>query len=793
MAADDAAVVVTLRANLKDYEAALKSAVRATERAASAAEKAVSGIGSKARFTNLNQNTKEASASLGAMQANAKNLGFQFNDLATSIASGGGALRAFAQQGGQISQIFSGMGLKQIGATIGTALLDPFVLIPIAIGVATTALTVFFSSTSDGADKTAQALRKVADEAEKLAKVLPDSAFGQEYARNTKDAADSAEAFNAKLKLQEEALAGVAGQFKDFMPDIANAINLFVQAGDTEGANKLTAAYNELGAAVKSGVGIVQAVADVLAALDSRTIQASDSSKELTDSMKGMQPAAVQAQKNLDDVGAAFEKFKKAQADQKDMWSSLIKELSTYGQLLGTIPGKLIDVGLAMPGLNAEAVTATPSASKTFLKSKAASDKVRDRIDQMDDDFATALAQLFTTLPSSAKIESGLRTKAEQAEIRARHERMPGGVKAHPAAPAGASRHEVGAAVDITGIDAATLQAAVDQNKQLETLARIKDPMHVQMAGGMKKAADDAASAAEREAEARQKATQNLADYLAKLDEQASLEQRITDIKTSGMSDDDKARAIAVETELQTALNTAKQNGLTLSEKEIAQIRTATLAKTDATLAGNAYIKSQQDSAEATKQFAQQIGQMAESAIGGLVNDLRNGVSAGDAFNNMLNRIIDSLFQMSIQSLFNPAGGGGGFLGKLFGIGHGGGQVSHLAGGGQRKVSPLAFANAPRYAAGGMVGLKPGEVPIIAHRGEIIVPNARRLASSSGGGRVDNSVHQQNRISIDMAGSGYVAANSENAKQVGENIQKIIQAELVAQSRPGGLLRQVPR
>jgi hypothetical protein len=102
------------------------------------------------------------------------------------------------------------------------------------------------------------------------------------------------------------------------------------------------------------------------------------------------------------------------------------------------------------------------------------------------------------------------------------------------------------------------------------------------------------------------------------------------------------------------------------------------------------------------------------------------------------------------------------------------------------------FANAPRYAAGGVVGLKPGEMPIIAHRGEIIVPNARRLASSSGGGRVDNSVHQQNRISIDMSGSGYVAANSQAAKQVGEDLEKMIEAKLVLESRPGGLLRRVP-
>jgi hypothetical protein len=33
-----------------------------------------------------------------------------------------------------------------------------------------------------------------------------------------------------------------------------------------------------------------------------------------------------------------------------------------------------------------------------------------------------------------------------------------------------------------------------------------------------------------------------------------------------------------------------------------------------------------------------------------------------------------------------------------------------------------------------MVGLRPGEMPIIAHRGEIIVPNARRIAGSGAGG-----------------------------------------------------------
>ena len=50
---------------------------------------------------------------------------------------------------------------------------------------------------------------------------------------------------------------------------------------------------------------------------------------------------------------------------------------------------------------------------------------------------------------SRAEIDSLKRTTAEQAEIYARHQRMPGGVFMHPAAPPGTSRHELGQAADI--------------------------------------------------------------------------------------------------------------------------------------------------------------------------------------------------------------------------------------------------------------------------------------------------------------------------------------------------------
>ena len=52
-----------------------------------------------------------------------------------------------------------------------------------------------------------------------------------------------------------------------------------------------------------------------------------------------------------------------------------------------------------------------------------------------------------------------------------------------------------------------------------------------------------------------------------------------------------------------------------------------------------------------------------------------------------------------------------------------------------RSVSPLAFLGAPRFAAGGMVGLGADEVPIIAHRGEQVVPVNQVGRNGSGGGQ----------------------------------------------------------
>jgi hypothetical protein len=83
----------------------------------------------------------------------------------------------------------------------------------------------------------------------------------------------------------------------------------------------------------------------------------------------------------------------------------------------------------------------------------------------------------------TAQFESLKRTTAEQAEIYRRHLQMPGGVAAHPAAPPGSSRHEIGEAGDITD---GPFQQWMHRNGDrygLEFPVR-NDPGHVQLAAG---------------------------------------------------------------------------------------------------------------------------------------------------------------------------------------------------------------------------------------------------------------------------------------------------------------------
>ena len=128
----------------------------------------------------------------------------------------------------------------------------------------------------------------------------------------------------------------------------------------------------------------------------------------------------------------------------------------------------------------------------------------------------------------------------------------------------------------------------------------------------------------------------------------------------------------------------------------------------------------------------------AESAFGAMESALTRFVTTGEtSFSGFVDSVIADLARLAtrrfiVQPLANAlfgffgAGAADGVdaFGQLqAGVGHAGGRVG-ASGGVTRRVPAALFAGAPRFHAGGIAGLRADEVPIIAQRGETILPRA---------------------------------------------------------------------
>lgn len=106
-----------------------------------------------------------------------------------------------------------------------------------------------------------------------------------------------------------------------------------------------------------------------------------------------------------------------------------------------------------------------------------------------------------------------------------------------------------------------------------------------------------------------------------------------------------------------------------------------------------------------------------------------------------------------------------------------------------KSVNPAVFQNATRYHSGGIPGLQPNEVPIIALNDEEVLTRSdprhrynlrNRPVSSAGGG--DISITTQ----VNVTGSG--EQNNSNMQALGAVINTRIKQVIVEEKRPGGLL-----
>lgn len=117
------------------------------------------------------------------------------------------------------------------------------------------------------------------------------------------------------------------------------------------------------------------------------------------------------------------------------------------------------------------------------------------------------------------------------------------------------------------------------------------------------------------------------------------------------------------------------------------------------------------------------------------LSDVLQGLER-DLLRILTRKLVSEPLVGTISSLI---GGGAGVLADLF---HGGGRVGATETA-NRPVPASLFADAPRFAGGGVAGavpgLAPGEVPAILHRGEVVRTPAQEAAlrrGASAGGEV---------------------------------------------------------
>ncbi|UUC20554.1 phage tail tape measure protein [Pseudomonas asiatica] len=149
-----------------------------------------------------------------------------------------------------------------------------------------------------------------------------------------------------------------------------------------------------------------------------------------------------------------------------------------------------------------------------------------------------------------------------------------------------------------------------------------------------------------------------------------------------------------------------------------------------------------------------------QGGLEGLFTDFISGTkSAKEAFSDFAQGVLTEvskiiaklLIQLAVQSMLNAytggASSGASGLMNMVGLKHGGGLIGG-AGGMSRYASMSLFAGAPPYHTGGVIGLKPNEIPIIALKGEeMLTESDPRHRKNLGKGR-SSPVSQEPRFTI---------------------------------------------
>ncbi|NRP22385.1 hypothetical protein LPJGGPFB_05644 [Ensifer adhaerens] len=769
-------LMLEILADNRQLKRALKDSQKATDDTTKAIEK---------DWKNTDKVIDRTSQQISKSMANStRNLTFQLQDVTTSLLSGASPFMVMSQQASQAGVAIqdlakSGGLLKGIGASLA-GMLSPATLgvgaSILAFGYLMQAAEGYFNEAEEGGEEAKKAMEEqrklIHSVASEYATSMPQLKAWNDQVERAAEAEKKRKAAAAGVSEAQarsaEAMAAVNAQME-------NAVALF---------NKTPKMKEKLAPVIEAWETLKRKIADQTATLtDVERFQA----------LFNATVAKLPNQK-IRDFAAIFENsVVPALTAAVTAMSNLVQEAKGLDNLDSKLES-LTSLREARRDANIRDRDIANGPSTGYLQSRAVSTKIRAAITKFDGDFADSLAELLKEFPS-IKVVSAFRSFEEQRRI------YDSGVR--PAAKPGTSLHEKGLAADLNfgGMSA-------DEIRRVQSRARDfglnfplpgTDAGHVQ---SMRPRMEAEQQAADKATESLRNQREQYDQLLASINAKTEAATRENVVNTDLSKSESDRTALIEQARIVEELNTAaKAAGLVVDQQLIDKHNEIAAAMVATGIAAQGLAEQHRQLAQAREQdrqaqerYAQAVTQTAKVAVSGFVNDLRNGVSAADAFRNALDRIVDSMINTAIETMFAQDALGG-LIKQFLGFG-GGGIVKGLPfpaaptmhngskTGGVRSmrsgVSPAIFANAPRLHN----GLMPDEFGAVLQKGEVVIPR-----STVRRGGMGNTTSISNDIKIDVA-TGLVTANSEDARDLGNRINVAVQAVLVAESRPGGLLKQ---
>lgn len=746
------------------------------------------------RFQKANDNVgksfqgggKRAEASLGQQRAAVQNLAAQLNDISMGLASGTSPFTIMVQQGSQVAQALgsSGGGLSGVVRTLGGAfssMANPISLASFAIIGLTGYAVQYFSELVSGGEKSEKVLKEEAElidrVAQKWGEALPTLKKYNDERNKLRDQEDLNAAAEAVAQGQYEPIRKVIG---DIRAEIGSLVVDLQQAGaEDEEVLKLQKSFNSLYEGIEAGKASTSQLREVqanLAAIFKTTgIPAADAMAKSIGRVADELDRAIESADSARFEAAIQDFFKRSPL------GTLEPLVAGGGRFLNTTEQQDFNINEA----NYEA--AGKSAAAAMIRGfESFSSSAYWDVNHFRAGFGSD-----TTTRANGQIEEVTKdtvvTLADaERDLSRRIIEFQSGIQKAIGIDTWNSLNEAQ--------QAALTSIAYNYGSLPDAIVKA-----IQEGGGPEKVAKAIASLSANPNRRRQEAESFLSGTGISMSDaglSTSKKKSPTDIFGGNMADIQKRiNILNAEYAAQAKLNPlVKDYGYAVEKAKIEQQLLAEAQKAGVTvtpelaakilLLAENYAKasaatemlqaSQQRVAESSREFRE----FGKDIASGFISDLRNGVSAADALSNALNKVLDKLIDIGLNSIFGLGGGGllggagaGGLLGGLIipGILHSGGVAGKDGYGHGRSVSPSVFSGAKRYHAGGIAGLQPGEVPAILQRGEVVLPRGTKMGGSQ-------NVHVTVGVSADSNGNLLPFVESVSDGSVQKAAPKILAA-----------------